>query len=82
MGTGYLWNGGRIGHGCHDLIDELHGDVAHYPRSLAFLMGQWLSGFTLFSNCDNAWTEETSYLRFIFALFTLSFATAAYKFPS
>lgn len=50
--TGYLWNGGRVGDGCHDFTDEVHGDVPHHPGSLVFLMGERLRGFALFSNYD------------------------------
>lgn len=38
----YFWNGGRVGDGRHDLIDEVHGDVTHHPGSLVFLMGEGL----------------------------------------
>ncbi len=50
--TGYLGNGGGVGDGRHDFIDEVHGDVTHHPGSLVFLMGERLRGFALFSNCD------------------------------
>lgn len=50
--TGYLWYGSRVGDGCHDFIDELHGDVTHNSGSLVLLMGEGLRGFALFSNYE------------------------------
>lgn len=46
----YLWNGGRVSDGRHDLIDEVHGDVTHHPGSLVFLVEEGLRGFALLSS--------------------------------
>lgn len=46
----YLWNGGGVGDGRHDLIDEVHGDVTHHPGSLVFLVGEGLRRFALLSS--------------------------------
>lgn len=48
----YFWNGGRVGDGRHDLIDEVHGDVTHHPGSLVLLVGEGLRGFALLPSYD------------------------------
>lgn len=46
-----LGNGGRVGDGGHDLVDQLHGDVAHHPGSLVLLVGEGLRGLALLAGC-------------------------------
>lgn len=48
----YLWNGGRVGDGRHDFVDEIHGDVTHHPWSFVFFVVKGFRGFAFFSHYD------------------------------
>lgn len=52
MLNNYFWNGSRICDGCHDFVDEVHGDVTQHPGSFVLLVVERLCGFAFFSNYD------------------------------
>ena len=43
----YLWYGTGVSDGCHDFVDEFHGDVTYDPGPLAVVVGERLRRFPL-----------------------------------
>ena len=56
---GYLWDGGGVGDGGHDLVDQLLGDVSNHSLPLGVLVGEGLRRLTLLSNYTENKTDTT-----------------------